>query len=66
MESQEPNNFEEQQQEIEALQSIFVEEFTLLQDQPYKFEILINSNSESEEKNFIKLKVIVDLPLNYP
>lgn len=59
-------NYEEQQEEIEALQSIFMEEFELTEEKPYKFEITINSNGESQEKNFLKLKAIFDLPDSYP
>ena len=35
-------------------------------EKPYNFEILVNSNTESEELNFLKLKLIFDLPENYP
>lgn len=35
-------------------------------EKPYNFEILVNSNTESEERNFLKLKLIFDLPENYP
>ena len=62
----EGNNYEEQYDEIQALESIFTEDFTLLEEKPYKFEININSNQESQEKNYLKLKMIVDLPDNYP
>ena len=60
------NNFEEQQDEIEALESIFVEEFTLEEEKPYKFEVLINANSEDTDKNFLKLRLIFELPQDYP
>lgn len=51
---------------MEALQSIFVDEFKLIDEKPYKFEIMINSNQEAEERNFLKLKAIIDLPVTYP
>jgi len=38
----------------------------LKREKPYNFEILVNSNTESEERNFLKLKLIFDLPENYP
>lgn len=41
-------------------------EFNLKEEKPYKFEIMINSNSESEEKNFLKLRLTIELPDNYP
>lgn len=60
-------NFEEQYEEIEALQSIFMEEeLEILEEKPYKFEITINSNGESAEKNYIKLKAVFDLHTDYP
>jgi len=43
-----------------------MEEFLLEEERPYKFEITINSNGESAEKNHLKLKAIFDLPDNYP
>jgi hypothetical protein len=59
-------NYDEQQEEIEALESIFMDEFVLVEERPFKFEIQINSNGESEEKNHLKLKAIIDLPDSYP
>jgi len=38
----------------------------LTEERPYRFEIAINSNSESNDKNFIKLRLLVQLPLLYP
>lgn len=43
-----------------------MDEFTLLEDKPFKFEIILNSNTESADKNYLKLQVIVDFPQNYP
>lgn len=38
------NNFEEQNDEVQALECIFMEDFNLIEERPYKFEININSN----------------------
>ena len=58
------NNFEQQAEEIESLGYIFPpEELTILQEQPYKLEVILNSNTESEDRNFLKMKVIFDLGL---
>ena len=67
MEGENPNaNYDEQFEEIEALQSIFMDEFEMMEERPYKFEIMVNSNSESKEKNHLKLKLVFDLPDSYP
>lgn len=66
MEGDNNARYDEQQEEIEALQSIFMDDFELVEERPYKFEITINSNMEGAEKNHLKLKVIFDLPDNYP
>ena len=60
------DKWEEQEQEIESLQYIFPEEFKLNNEKPYKFEIMINSNTESEDKNFLKLRITFDLQEEYP
>jgi len=53
--------------EIETLKSIFVEsELEIKREKPYNFEIILNSNTENEERNFLKLKIIFDLPEDYP
>ena len=44
-------DWEEQESEIEALEVIFPDEFTILAKKPFKFEIMINSNSESAENH---------------
>jgi hypothetical protein len=60
------NNFEQQADEIEALQYIFSEqELIMITEKPYKFEIMINSN-ENEANNHIKMKLIFELPIMYP
>ena len=58
-------DWEEQESEIEALEVIFPDEFTILAKKPFKFEIMINSNSESAE-NHLQMLLIVELPHDYP
>ena len=60
------NNWETQQQEMESLGYIYPEEIHIISEQPYKFDVLINSNTESEDKNFLKMKIHFDLQLSYP
>ena len=60
------NNFDEQYDEVQALESIFMEDFVLCEERPFKFEITIKANSESEERNFLKLKLVIDIPELYP
>lgn len=52
--------------EIESLQNIYVDEFKVLREKPYQLEVMVNSNTESEERNLLKLKLIFDLPPAYP
>ena len=67
VEPTEDGKYEEQTDEVEALQSIFDEtEFKLLSENPYSFEIEVNANSESEDRNHLKLLVRFDLPATYP
>ena len=40
-------DFSEQQDEVEALQSIFVDEFKLIDEKPYKFESPPRTTSSS-------------------
>ena len=60
------DQWEEQEQELESLQYIFPEEIKIEKEKPYKFEIMLNSNTESEERNFLKLRITFDLPEDYP
>lgn len=67
MVEEDERNWEEQEMEIETLKSIFnEEELTIKREKPYNFEILVNSNNESAERNYLKLKIIFDLPVDYP
>ena len=62
-----PNNYEEQEMEIESLGCIYLEnEIKVTREKPYQIEILLNSNSDDESKNHLKLKVIFDLRPEYP
>ena len=58
-------DWEEQEGELEAIEMIFPEELEIKQSKPYKFEIKINSNAESED-NHLQILLIVDMPYNYP
>ena len=67
MVEEDDSKWEEQEIEIETLKIIFVEEeLQIKKEKPYNFEIMLNSNTESEERNFLKLKLIFDLPEDYP
>ena len=59
-------DWEEQEQEIESLQYIFPEELTIRSEKPYAIDIVLNSNTESEEKNFLKLTISFTLQEKYP
>ena len=61
-------DWEEQELEVETLKSIFVEEeLNIKREKPYQIEILLNSNTESDEsRNYLKLMIIFDLPEDYP
>ena len=57
--------FEEQEQEIEAIKYIFMEDLVVIEEKPYKFEVLLKANNE-EGRNHLQLKVTFELPENYP
>lgn len=38
----------------------------MLEEKPYKFEVLLKANSESDEKNHLSLKMTFELPDDYP
>ena len=59
--------WEDQETEMETLKCIYVEEELLIKrEKPYNFEILIHSNTETEDRDYLKLKLIFDLPEGYP
>ena len=60
------NNWDVQEEEIESLKYIYPDEMTVLKEKPYSVEIIINSNTESEDRNFLKMKVLFDLQNSYP
>lgn len=60
------NYKEEQEQEIEALKVIFLDEFHLTYEQPYKFELTIHTDRDEDELNFIKIQLLVEFPEKYP
>ena len=45
---------------------IYPEELTILKEKPYSFEVVIDSNTESEERNFLRMKIHFDLQNSYP
>lgn len=58
--------YTEHESELEALKYIYLEDLTILEEKPYKLEILLNSNNEGADKNFIKLRIIIDMGEHYP
>ena len=63
----EDTKWEDQELEMDTLKSIFIEEeLNIKREKPYNFEILIHSNNETDERDFLKLKLIFDLPETYP
>ena len=58
--------FVEQESEIEALKYIFMDDLLIIEEKPYKFEVMLNANNESADRNYIKLKLIFELPEDYP
>ena len=53
--------------EIESLQCIYLEdELKVTKQRPYQIEVMINSNTEDMERNYLKLKIIFDLRPEYP
>ena len=55
------NNWDRQEEELESLKYIYPDELTILKEKPYSFEVLIDSNTESEERNFLRMKIHFDL-----
>ena len=67
VEPEDERDWEEQELEIETLKSIFDEtELNIKREKPYQFEITISANNESDDRNFLKLILIFDLPETYP
>ena len=67
VEEEDDAKWEEQETEIETLKCIFIDdELTIKREKPYNLEILIHSSNETEERDYLKLKLIFDLPEDYP
>ena len=43
-----------------------MDDLNIIEEKPYKFEVLLNSNNESKDKNHLQLKVTFELPDDYP
>jgi hypothetical protein len=43
-----------------------MDDIKVLQEKPYKLEIQLNSNNESDDKNHLKMKMIIDITEDYP
>ena len=63
--SYDSQNWDIQAEEIESLTYIYPEELTVVTEKPYKIELRVNSNCE-EDKNFLKLILTFELPVEYP
>ena len=57
--------YEEHEAEIEAIKCIFMDDLQMLEEKPYKFEVLLNANNELE-RNHLQLKLTFELGQNYP
>lgn len=57
---------EEQFLEIEALESIFVGEFELINEQPVTYEVILNADRNEDSNNYIVVKLKVEYPSEYP
>ncbi len=38
----------------------------VLEERPFKIDVTLNSSNESEEKNFLKMKLTFEIPPDYP
>ena len=67
MVEEDDSKWEEQEIEVESLKSIFEEEELIIKrEKPYNFEILVHSNTTENDRDYLKLKLIFDLPESYP
>lgn len=55
----------QQEEEIEALQSIFPDEFSLVEEIPFEFEVLLRSPS-TEIAQLSRFTLCVSFPKDYP
>lgn len=51
--------------EIESIKCIFLDDLVMLEERPYKFEVLLNANNELS-RNHLQLKLTFELPDDYP
>ena len=65
----ESENYQNQQDEVEALQSIFDEEFYLLSENPFKFQIIVKGNRDhfvNSKSMMLGVLLTIELPPDYP
>ena len=58
-------NYEEHEMEIESIKCIFMDDLVMLEEKPYRFEVLLNANNELS-RNHLQLKLTFELPDEYP
>jgi hypothetical protein len=57
---------EEQQLEVEALESILVGEIEIINEEPYTYEVIIKADRDNDDDNFVTVKLKVEYPEEYP
>jgi len=43
-----------------------MDDMEVIEERPFRLEIVLNSNNESDEKNYLKMKITFQLPDTYP
>ncbi|KAG2522537.1 hypothetical protein BBO99_00005959 [Phytophthora kernoviae] len=56
---------EEQSMEVEALEAIYMDDFTKLSDDPLSFQVRVVPNQDGKN-NFVAMTLKVDIPATYP
>ncbi|KAF4320045.1 hypothetical protein G195_006689 [Phytophthora kernoviae 00238/432] len=56
---------EEQSMEVEALEAIYMDDFTKLSDDPLSFQVRVVPNQDGEN-NFVAMTLKADIPATYP
>ncbi|TNV76343.1 hypothetical protein FGO68_gene13972 [Halteria grandinella] len=51
--------------EIESIKCIFLDDLVMLEERPFRFEVLLNANNELS-RNHLQLKLTFELPDDYP
>ena len=59
-------SYSEQECELEAVKYILMDDLVMLEEKPYKFEVQLNANNESLERNHLSLRLTFELPDDYP